>query len=297
MNKLYDKLLFFVGVFALLSGIAFYIWNFKEDSLADTLMGQSGSNQYQPILVPDLVEAYATWPNALEQAPGELYDVFTPPVIYVDKDGTFIFESPIEDMLPEPLGIYLAKIEREPYRIQLEGYVEEDLNDASKSLLLFYDLEKQKQVRVRVNDVVAASEFTVLNFVIDRIRSRDGNIRKLAVATLRDHRDARKLYLTHGERYYEENATVILRSKEDPAFEMKITEEPPVAFETSLAEYILEKINLEKSSVTVRRINSDGSQAGIEQLYPVPTNEALQKSPDTIESKVKQEPQTFEFQF
>ena len=51
-----------------------------------------------------------------------------------------------------PFGIYLAKIEKEPYRIQIEGYMQEDATDASKTLLLMFNEEVQKQVRVRPGD-------------------------------------------------------------------------------------------------------------------------------------------------
>lgn len=296
MNKLYDKLLLVIGVLALLSGIVFYVLNSNMNSLTQAQAGQSGSSQYKPIPVPEPVESYTTWPNAVEQAPGELYDVFTPPFIYVDKNGTFIFESPIEDLLPEPFGVYLAKLEREPYRIQFEGYIEEDLRDASKSLLLFFDQERKVRVRTRVNDVVAESGFTILNFTIDRIRGADGNIKKLAVATLRDHRDARKRYLEPGKVFYKKNATILLRSREDPTFEIKITEEPPVAFETSLGRYVLEKINLEESSVTVKKLGNDVPDSEIKTLYPVSNDEVTGPS-ESMKSKVDTESQFFEFQF
>lgn len=279
----------------MLSGIVFYFVNSSMLSPGQTWPLQSREDKYQAIRLSDSIQQPAIWPEPVEQAPGVLYDVFTPPMIYVDMDGTFTFESPVDDRLSKPFDIYLAGIERGLYRIQLEGYVEEDLNDASKSLLLFYDREKNQQVRARVDDVVAGSEFTVLGFTIEYARDVNGNVEKSPVVTLLDHRDAQKRRLNHGEHFYNNNVTVILHSKEDPTFEVEITEQPPISFKTPLAEYVLEKINLEESSVTVRRLAGDGIDSKTKKLDFISKNEPIQLPGS--ESKIDAQPQAFEFQF
>ena len=279
----------------MLSGIVFYFVNSSILSPAQTWELQLGKSKYQAIRLSDSIQQPAIWPDPVEQAPGVLYDVFTPPVIYVDTNGTFTFESPVDDLLSKPFDIYLVRIERGLYRIQLEGYIEADLNDASKSLLLFYDREKNQQVRARMNDVVAGSGFTVLDFTVECIRDVNGNIEKSPVVTLLDHRDAQKRRLNHGEHFYNQNATVILHSKEDPTFKVEITEQPPIAFRTSLAEYVLEKINLEESSVTVRRLVGDRIDSKTKKLELISKNEPIQLPGREFEIDVR--PQVFEFQF
>lgn len=257
MNKIYDKLLLAVAVLALLASVGFYVMKSGEIPSAAPEVGQPGDNPYQVIPVPTSSEVTATWPDAVEQAPGELYDVFTPPAIWLGNDGTFIFKSPIDKSKPKPpFGIYLVEIEREPYRIQIEGYIEEDLSDASKSLVLLFDVEKQKQVRARIGQEKAKSEFTLVDFTIERVRDADGNISKIVIATLLDQRSGEEVVLKHGERLYTDTTTVVLGSKEDASVEV-VLQEAPKAFQTAAGKYVLEAINLEESSVTVKKLAND----------------------------------------
>jgi hypothetical protein len=298
MNKIYDKLLLAVAVLALLAGVGFYVMKSGELPSATLQVGQPGDHAYQVIPVPDSIETDATWPDAEEQAPGELYDVFTPPEIFIDANGNFVFVSPIVPPKPPlpPFGLYLAKIERDPYRIQIEGYIEEDLKDASKSLVLLYDEERQKQVRARVGQKDADSEFTLVDFSIDRERDSDGNVSKKVVATLLDDRTGKEVVLTHGERLFDEGVTVILRSNEDQTVEIEL-QEAPKSFETSAGKYVLEEINLEDSSVTVKKLANEALELESEtkKLYFDTSNEATE-IPTIIESKPKVD-EVFDFQF
>jgi len=257
MNKIYDKLLLAVAVLALLASVGFYVLKSGELPTAALQLGQPSDNPYQSIPVPVSSSVTATWPDAEEtsqQPADELYDVFTPPKIWVNADGTFGFRSPIDTTLPEPpFGIYLAKMERDPYRIQIEGYIEEDLKDASKSLVLLFDEEQQQQVRARIGDQNAEAEFTLLDFTIERVKDKDGNISKNVNVTLLDQRSGEEVTLKHGERLYNDSTTIILRSNEDASVEI-VLDEAPQSFETAAGKYLLQEINLEESSVTVKKL-------------------------------------------
>ncbi|MDG2345066.1 MAG: hypothetical protein P8M62_03305, partial [Opitutae bacterium] len=223
----------------------------------------------------------AIWPDATKtskQPPLELYDVFTPPQIWVDNDGTFIFKSPISvSESKPPFGLYLAKFERDPYRIQMEGYIEEDLSDASKSLVLLFDEELQTQVRARVGQEQAKSEFKLVDFSIERVKDIDGNVSKVVTASLLDQRTGKAIVLKHGERLYNDTTTVVLRSQEDSAIEV-VLEESSMAFETSLGSYVLEEINLDNKTVTVTRLGSEALKTDPEtQVLSITTpNEELE---------------------
>jgi hypothetical protein len=302
MNKIYDKLLLAVAVLALLAGVGFYVMKSGEIPSAAPQLGQPGDNPYQVIPVPTSSEVTATWPEATEttkQPADELYDVFTPPEIYVDNDGTFIFKPPYDDTLPPPpFGIYLVEIEREPYRIQIEGYIEEDLGDASKSLVLLFDEEKQKQVRARIGQEKAKSEFTLVDFTIERVRDADGNISKIVIATLLDQRSGEEVVLKHGERLYTDTTTVVLGSKEDASVEV-VLQEAPKAFETAAGKYVLEAINLEESSVTVKKLANDELELEEETqtLILSPLNEETTTS-ETTETEIEDDDdQAFDFSF
>jgi len=299
MNKIYDKLLLAVAVLALLASVGFYVLKSGELPTAALQLGQPSDNPYQSIPVPVSSSVTATWPDAEEtsqQPSDELYDVFTPPKIWVNADGSFGFKSPIDKTLPKPpFGIYLAKIERDPYRIQIEGYIEEDLKDASKSLVLLFDEEQQQQVRARIGDQNAKSEFTLVDFTIERVKDQDGNISKNVNVTLLDQRSGEEVTLKHGERLYNDSTTIILRSNEDASVEI-VLDEAAQAFETAAGKYLLQEINLEESSVTVKKLANQELELDSEtvQLYLTTSNEP--EIPTTADPESESD-QSFDFDF
>ena len=190
------------------------------------------------------------WPEASEQSTGWRYDVFTPPKIFIDENGQFSEEGWEPPEPPSPFGVYLAQIERKPYRIQVEGYMQEDSLDASKTLLLMFNEEAQKQVRVRPGDEKPDAEFKLLSFDIERLRDEDNNIKKIARATILDQRSGEEVVLIHGERHYYSGLTVVIRSDEDASFNIELAEAAS-EFEGPIGQYTLLEISLEESSIKV----------------------------------------------
>lgn len=278
MKKFYDKLLLAIASLALLAGVGFY---FSKSSAVPAVQPQvsiqTADNPYQqvPVLLSTDDEG-ASWPAAAEQSihtedqkKGWIYDVFTPPKIFINEKGEFVsegFEPPVP--LP-PFGIYLAEIEREPYRIQIEGYIEEGPGDASKSLVLLYDEERSKSLRSRVGETVADSEFKLLNFEVERIIEPEGGIFKEAKAKILDQRSGEEVILKHGERLFDDDVAIVIRSDEDASIEIKLLmqlSELGQVFETPLGQYTLKEINLEESSITVEKQGIDGGDAEVQVL-------------------------------
>ncbi len=253
MNKIYDKLLLVVAVLLLAGGVFLYLQKSgASPSLSAPVDVGTADNPYMPETVPSTENIEANWPEVGEQSTGWRYDVFTPPQIFIDENGQFSevgWEPPVP---APPFDIYLSDIVRNPYRIQLEGYIEEDRSDASKTLLLMFDEEAQKQVRARPGDEKPNAEFKLISFDIERVRDADNNIRVVAKATILDQRSGEEVVLTHGERLYDSGVTVILRSEEDSSFEKSLTA-APTDFEGPAGQYTLLEINLEESAVTVEK--------------------------------------------
>ena len=266
MNKIYDKLLLAIAVLVLAGGGVLYIQKSGTSPFLNLPVDvQTSDNPYLPKAVPSPAPAEVNWPEAPEQSTGWRYDVFTPPKIFIDQNGQFSEEG-WEPPLPRPpFGIYLAKIEKEPYRIQIEGYMQEDATDASKTLLLMFNEEVQKQVRVRPGDEKTDAEFKVLSFDIERLRDVDNNIQKIARATILDLRSGEEVVLTHGERRYESSFTAILRSDEDASFNIELTDTPS-EFEGPTGHYTLLEISLEGSLVKVKKQGIDSIEAEIQIL-------------------------------
>jgi hypothetical protein len=264
MNKIYDKLLLGLAVVALLAGVGFYLLKFDATPGQPKVSVQVADNPYQAVPVPSSSAESVSWPEPAEQSTGWVYDVFTPPKIFIDENGRFSAEGWTP---PEPFGVYLVEIQRKLYRIQLEGYIEEDLSDASKSLLLLYDEELKKSIRARIGAENLDSEFNVTEFTIERVRDANGNIQKNVIATILDTRTDQEVVLKHGEQLYDEGVLVTLRSTEDPAFNVELNE-IGASFETSAGQYVLEAIDLESSTVTVKKVSADGRKVEVQQLSP-----------------------------
>ena len=253
MNKIYDKLLLATAVLLLAGGVFLYLQKSGAvTSLNPQIDVQPADKPYIPETASSLSPAEVNWPEASEQSTGWRYDVFTPPKIFIDENGQFSEEGWEPPVPPPPFGIYLVQIERKPYRIQIEGYMQEDPTDASKSLLLMFDEEAQKQVLARPGEEKSEAEFKLLSFDIERLYDEDNNIQKIAKATILDQRSGEEVVLTDGERRYDSGFTVVLRSDEDSSFNIELTDVPS-EFEGPMGSYTLLEISLEGSSVKVNK--------------------------------------------
>ena len=286
MKNFYDKLILLIAVFAVAGGVRLYLQKTaKARDLESPVKVQPADKPYVAVPVPETPSAEAEWPDAPEQSTGWTYDVFTPPKIYLDENGQFTAEGWVPPPPEEPFGIYLVGLERDAYRIQIQGYIEEDRQDPSKNLVLLYDEERGVPVRLRAGDRNDAAELEVLDFNIERkINAQMGEVEIIAQATIRDLRTGEELSLTEGERRYNNGITVSLRSNEDPSFGIELTE-AGVTFENERFQYKLLSINLEENSITVEKLPSEeGRESEILTLKPQQTMVKVPESPSTLSS-------------
>lgn len=263
MNKIYDKLFLAIAVLLLAGGAFLYVQKSGDASeTGEAIDAAPDDNPYKPLDVRTTETESAQWPEPKVNSSDWLYDIFTPPKIYIDENGKLVDEPWTPPPPPPPMppyGVHLEQIVRKPYRIQVEGYIEEDLSDSSKSLVLLYSEEVQKQVRARPGDEKADLDFKLLSFDIERVR--DGtNIQKVATAVILDERSGEEVTLRHGETLYDDKVTVVIRSALDPSFEIVLTE-APTQFEGPAGKYTLKEINLEESTVTVEKQGSEDIEA------------------------------------
>lgn len=262
MDKAYDKLLFLVGLLVLSAGgIVAVVWvpmpNSPSSSPAVVLQGTA----FVPLPVPAAKTKPVHWPEAQPQPSGWVYDLFTPPQIFLGSDGSFTIHPPYEDSATvAPFGLYLAKLERPLYRIQLDGYIEEEFTEGRKTLLLFYDRETDTSLRARVGDTLESAAFEVLSFDVERRMGADGSLTKTATAKILDCRSGIEKTFVHGQALYTDRIEIVLRSAEDETVEIRPTAigEP---FLTPLGNYQLEEINLESAAVIVKKLESFGFPA------------------------------------
>ena len=295
MNKIYDKLILGLTILVLAGGIFLYVQAADESSRPSEVSEVPADNPYTPESIPEPKGIDADWPEAKEQTSGWVYDVFTPPQIFLDAEGQFSIVPITPPPEPVPFGVYLAEIRRNLYRLQLEGYIEESSSDVSQSLLLFVDEEKQTQVRARPGDIKPDHEFMVRDFNIEREDTSDGGIRKVATATIFDQRRGEAIEIVHGERLYDSGITVIIQSAEDPAVNISLTEAPS-EFETPSGNYTLLEINLEESSVTVEKHATEEREAETRTLFVQSDNteNTIESSPEVTNPTEEPEPDTLD---
>jgi len=263
MNKIYDKLFLVLALLLLLGSSAFYFLNLGSGAQS-TGASPLADHAYAPIEVQAVSGESVNWPKPKEQSTGWIYDVFTPPKIYLDENGQFVNKG-WKIMEEIPFGIYLADLARKPYRIQLEGYIEDDLTDASKSLLLLYDEEAERSVRARVGSTQASSEFEVIDFKIDRLRDKNGNPYKEIYATILDQRTGEQVILRNDERLYQEGVTIRIRSEQNPEVDVTATE-VGATFETPAGSYVIEALSIDEMAITVKKLAVGERDAEVKRL-------------------------------
>ena len=119
MKELNEKLIVAIAGALLVAGLAFYALFPSEKSPARQT--PASIKAYDSIALPTSATLNADWPEAQEQAKGELYDLFTPPEIYVNSRGEFVFRTPYFVSSNDPFGIELVDVVRNPYRSSWTG--------------------------------------------------------------------------------------------------------------------------------------------------------------------------------
>jgi hypothetical protein len=279
-----DKLFLIISLVLLVGSVVFYIVGSGAGTGKDLPQVQATGSDYAPIPLPQVDGSEITWPDASEQSTGWVYDLFTPPKIYINLDtGEWVSEgwTPAPKI---PFGLYLAEMERALYRIQLLGYIEEDFKDATKSLLLVVDEETDNNLRVRVGQAVTEADFEVIDFQIKRVFGDDGSITKLATASILDTRTGKEVILTHGKALYTDGVSILLESNEDRSIAWR----PKVigdSLETDLGIYSLAGINLEAATVTVGKEFLDGEFDPITETLSVAVASAESEATETDASE------------
>lgn len=259
---MYDKLLLLAAFLLLAAGC--YIYMATVDRAVLNISHSQQSIPYTSLRAEINAPSTVNWSAPQEQSTGWIYDVFTPPKIYLDENGQFVNEG-WKIYEPIPFGVKLIKLEKIPYRIQLEGYIEEDRSDASKSLIMLYNEETERSIRTRVGRLESGAEIEVIEFRIDRLRDANGNPYTEVFAVINDQRSGNTVTLQNNKRLYLKDFAAELRSDSDSDPQIKLSRVGQ-AFETSNGKYRLESVDFEQKSVSVYKFASDIDDAETQRL-------------------------------
>ena len=291
MKKIYDKLFLLIAVLALAGWSAlFFVKTGDSPSSESISVAINEEKPYEVVPVPGASRGEVSWPSPKPQSTEWIFDLFTPPKIYIDENGNFIDEPWLAPPPPPPFGVYLSEIVREPFRIQIQGYIEEDRRDSMKSWVLLFDEEREVTLRIRPGSTNDDAAVELTNFVVNReINTQEGLVEVTAKATIRDLRSGRELVLVDGELLYENDITVRLRSEDDATFLAELTQVGE-SFTGPLGNYILREINLEEGAVVIEKEGIEGVEAETRTLSAVAST-----SPDqsALEDQPASQPQSF----
>ena len=142
MKALNEKLIISVAVLLIILGFGFFSLFPSQKAINAEL--PTSIKEYIPIDIREAVTFNPEWPKAKEQAKGEMFDLFTPPEIFINQNGDFVFRPPYAVNPMGEFGVHLLEINLEPYRFQLEGFVEENRYDQSQTTILVHSVKDGK---------------------------------------------------------------------------------------------------------------------------------------------------------
>ncbi len=253
MKKFYDKILLLVALLALVVGGVYYILNASYS--VEVVEPSPSGDSYRATEFDPSIEFEGNWPRPEPQSSTWIYDVFTPPKIYIDPNTGLFSIEPIDPDSDEevPFGIYLTKLERDLYRFQFEGYVETDADNPSASIIYVFDTEESRQISARKGNVYEDSGFEILDFTIRRQTDDTGGISRVATVVLRDLREDEEITIRQGEIIFEDSLTIGFASNQHPEFSAEV-QNIGDSFENPSGRFTIENISLENQTVTVEKV-------------------------------------------
>jgi hypothetical protein len=269
MKAIYDKVLLLLAALIAAAGGAYYFMNPAETEVAPRSPVQASGETFESIDFTVDAQRVPQWSDPAEQSTGWVFDVFTPPKIYIDPEtNEFIRIPPRSPADAEPFGIYLASVERELYRFQFQGYAEVDASDPSTSIIYVFDTVNNQQINARSGREYPDAGFAIRSFTIERIEE-DGIITREAVVTLYDKAMEREIQMRQNEVIYTGETRFHFASREFSDFSHVATQVGDT-FEAPGGSYRITNINIANESVTVEKAATETYDAQIQVLTPRP---------------------------
>ncbi len=214
---------------------------------------------YEPARAELPVIEAVVWPDAGAQSRGKdwIYDVFTPPVIYYNREtGEFTVTPPtvserVVNRIEAPFEVELLAVRQEPFRIQLVGYVGAD----GSPLATFEVLDVGETVVGRAGRVFERGEFTLRSFEVRRMTSnpRDSMpvVENIGVAVIIDDRTGREETLTTRERKMLPRLQAVLRVQGNPPEDRVVREGGSI--QVNGFSYLVTRLTLNPAQAVISR--------------------------------------------
>lgn len=280
-----DKILLAVCVVAFLAVAAFAPVGFRKlDGIASTNPAAGIElARYEPPAMQVPTISTAAWPDPEPQAQTRgrgrewVFDVFTPPVIYYNRQTSEftvtppVVNAPVVARTDETFDVSLLRVRQEPYRIQLVGYA-----GSQDSYLATFELADTGETvigRAGSSFDERRGSFTVRSFDLRKLTTavRDSMpvVETVAVAVIRDERTGREETLTTLERKMMPRLQAVLRLNTNPPEDRAVREGSSV--EVNGRSYLVIQLSLNPPQAVVSRRAPDSLGASeTRTLQPVP---------------------------
>jgi len=278
MQAFYDKLLLIIGALALAAGIGIYFA--KAGSPGPEAAGpqvtgiEPRGGAYEPLPVPDVEAETSAWPDPVPQDEQgyEVYHIFTPPKIWYDPEaGEFIFNPPEPPTPPPAFGIKLIAVERQPYRVQLKGYIEAASGDFDDANILLDVYTNPTSPPSTINTAQIGDEYPelgirILDFENALVENPDGTVTRVPTLRLYDRLRDEEIILTSTERRFIEGAYIVRFYQADNPSNRWVTTETGTSRQFGDNTYTLLDFDFDNQSATVEKSAPDLEAPRVEQL-------------------------------
>lgn len=224
---------------------------------AELVAPQISGADYAPAALPDTIASAKPWgrPAAQSSGAGWIYELFTPPVIYYHATTrTFTVMPPLHfaEQTNLPFGLELLAVKREPFRLQLVGYIGAPgdytaafVTEQSPETLLARSGKRFDQLGL------ALKSFEIRRIALDP-RAAQPVYDVAAVATLHDERDGTEVTLDTRGPKLTDTPLAVLRVVTDAKGKPRVLHQGDT-FQQDDATFRVEHIQLDPPEVVVAK--------------------------------------------
>lgn len=241
-------------------------------------MPLSGDYQATANTDSETKEDGAHWPSPKAMARGKdwIYDIFTPPEIFYDAaKGKFLLTPPKFEEVASPelapsMGLELIAVERQPFPLQLVGYV----GEPGHYWGTFENRVTFETQLLQTNDVVESVHLKVVSLEVKRVAQKIPDSMTVhesrVTATVRDDRTGKMTVLNQGEIAYTDVLTARVRATGEGHDIQEVSEGDVLDFGPT--RFRIEKIRLAPPQVDVSKEISAPHVSESHTLTPLPTD-------------------------
>lgn len=198
--KHYDKIFLVVSILVLGASVGYYVMQKPElqrthERVSDLLAQKAEGVEWKNVAVPKLEIQQIEWPEIRPQDEEGMwfFQVFTPPQIWVDKNGKFLTESPyIKEVARQAFALKYVGVSNEPYPIKYVGY----LGTPEAPIVQLQNLETKLGFIGKINEPIIVPEpstgkpldlgLTLKSFDKRRVKNADNTVSDIVTLTLED---------------------------------------------------------------------------------------------------------------